>query len=156
MIWFKENFKEKKIRLRIYLLIIILVFFILFFYKIFHNRSILKVGNCVFSIEIADTYEARYQGLSKRLNLCENCAMLFLFPEKQNVDFVMRNMNFPLDIIFIADREIVNIYENALPEGENPQNIYSSQTKADAVLEINAGKVKKCNINIFDTITWSN
>lgn len=155
MAWFKENF-NKKIRQRIYFLIIILVFFSIFFYKIFHNRSILKAGDCIFTIEIADTLESQYQGLSNREDLCEKCAMLFLFPEKKDLKFVMRDMNFPLDIIFIANREIINFYENAEPEDSDPKLIYSSLQKADAVLEINAGMIKKCNINNSDIISWSN
>ena len=55
----------------------------------------------------------------------------------------MRNMKFPLDIIFIKDDTIVEILENLEPEGSNPKEIYSSNQPVNSVLEINAGMSKQ-------------
>ena len=38
----------------------------------------------------------------------------------------MRNMNFPLDILFIDDDKIINIAADLPPEGSEPVNIYVS------------------------------
>jgi uncharacterized protein len=154
MNWFKDNF-SKKTRKRILIIIFILIIFLAFFWKYPKNQVITKAGSCLFKAEVADTAYLHYQGLSNRSSLCSNCAMLFLFSQKKERSFVMRNMNFPLDIIFIADNRIVNIAHQALPEGPTPKKIYKSESLADAVLEINSEQAKKCDLKIGDIITWS-
>ncbi len=155
MTWIRENFPEKKIRIRIAILLIVLVLIIIFYFKIAQENTILKANNCLFKIEIASTAEQKYQGLSNRDYLCQDCGMLFLFKQKQELNFVMREMKFPLDIIFIADKKRLNIHSNLQAEGKNPQNNYYSFGKADAVLEINANKARECNLKVGDLITWS-
>ena len=103
-------------------------------------------------IEIAETDQERFQGLSGYESLCENCGMLFNFESKEMQDFVMRDMNFPLDIIFIADGRIINIAANLNPEGHNPNNIYSSNGKVNQVLEVNGGYSFRHGIKIGDSI----
>lgn len=155
MTWLKENFPEKKIRKRIIILLIILILAIAFYLNMPKDTVMLKANNCLFKVELATNSMEHYKGLSNRDFLCPDCGMLFLFDRKQNLNFVMREMNFPLDIIFIADRKILNIHENLEPEGKNPENLYSSLGKADAVLEINANKARECNLMPGDIITWS-
>ncbi len=157
MTWFKKNFPEKKVRIRIFILLAILVLIFLFssINNNDNNNVMLRANDCLFKVEIADNIVSRYQGLSNRESLCSDCGMLFLFSEKKHQNFVMRNMNFPIDIIFIANKEIVDIHINAKPEGKNYQEMYSSDRKADAVLEINASKSRECGLNPGDIITWS-
>jgi len=105
--------------------------------------------------EMATTVEQQYQGLSGRNKLCENCGMLFVFPDKQIQTFSMRNMNFPLDIVFIADNKIFKIDPNLLPEGSNPQTAYPSELPVNYVLELNSGYTDKYNINVGDEIKFN-
>jgi len=158
MTWFKKNFPDKKVRVRIFILLTILV--LIFLFSSINNDNnnnnvMLRANDCLFKVEIADNNVSRYQGLSNRESLCSDCGMLFLFSEKKHQNFVMRNMNFPIDIIFIDNKEIVDIHKNAKPEGKNYQEIYSSARKADAVLEINASKSRECGLSSGDIITWS-
>lgn len=94
-----------------------------------------------------------YRGLSGRQSLAPNNGMLFNFNQSEIQYFFMKNMNFPLDIIFINDRQVVNIAKNLAPEGSDPKNIYSSGRPADQVLEINAGEAEVKNIKIGDPVT---
>ncbi len=94
-------------------------------------------------IEIVKTPSAMYRGLSNRPSLCRDCAMMFVFPESDQRIFVMRDMNFPLDIVFINNSKIVKIYHNLPPEGSAPQFQYSSVVPADRVLELNAGVARE-------------
>ncbi len=155
MTWFKNNFPDKKVRIRILILLFILCLVFLFYYKKPQNIVILKVNDCLFKAELATNVIEKYQGLSDRDSLCQDCAMLFLYDKKEELSYVMRNMNFPLDIIFIADKKVLNIHSNTKPEGKQPKNLYSSIGKADAVLEINANIARKCNLKPGDLITWS-
>ncbi len=155
MTWFKKNFPDKKVRIRIFILLFILIVIFLFFSMNSSDQVMLRANNCLFKVEIADNFFSHYQGLSNRESLCPDCGMLFLFSEKKDRHFVMRNMNFPIDIIFISNNEIVNIHKNAQPEGQNYQEIYSSEKKSDAVFEINAFKSEKCGLKPGDIISWS-
>ncbi len=155
MTWFKNNFPEKRIRIRIIILLILLGLVIILYFQVPQDRVMLKANNCLFKVELATNPMEHYRGLSNREYLCPDCGMLFLFDRKKDLSFVMREMNFPLDIIFIADRKILNIYSNLKPEGRNPQNIYSSLGKADAVFEINANKSLDCDLKPGDLISWS-
>jgi len=103
------------------------------------NEALMKITDRVFKVEIVSDSMDMYRGLSNRKELCAQCGMLFVFPDLSERTFVMRDMNFPLDIIFLADGKIVKIHANLPPEGRNTKNLYSSEEPADRVLEINAG-----------------
>jgi uncharacterized protein len=103
-------------------------------------------------LEIADTRAKQAQGLSDRPQLKENEGMLFVFPEKQVRRFWMKNMHFPLDIIWLDDEKIVYISKNLAPEGESPQRTYSSVYPVNHVLEINAGLCDRYRLKAGDTI----
>lgn len=109
------------------------------------NKKINLVG-------IADTPQERYTGLSFRESICPDCGMLFSFDDKKNRTFVMRDMEFPLDIIWISDKKIVKIHKNLEPEGHNPKNLYSSDTPVDSVLEVNGGFSEINNIEVGDKL----
>lgn len=130
-----ENMKKRKFF--ILLIAVILSLFILFIISK-AKASYIKIGGNKINVEIVDTDKTRYRGLSGRKYLCDDCGMLFVFDNSGKRDFAMRNMNFPLDIIWIKENKIVKIDKNLLPEGNNPTNIYSSVEPVDTVLEVNA------------------
>jgi uncharacterized membrane protein (UPF0127 family) len=111
-----------------------------------------KFKNYSFQLEIADSASEKYKGLSNRNYLCGNCAMLFLFEEKKERTFVMREMMIPIDILFIDNGIIKDIYRNLEPEGKDYNNYYKSSGAVDKVLEINANYSDKYNINVGDKI----
>ena len=90
-------------------------------------------------IEIADSAELRYQGLSNRQTLPENQAMLFVFENYSQPNFVMREMNFPLDIIWIKDQTVMQIDKNTQPLKSGELRYYSSAGPVNYVLEVNGG-----------------
>ncbi len=113
------------------------------------------IDDKIIEVEIADTAEKHYQGLSNRENLCDNCGMLFVFPDKEERTFVMRDMNFPLDIIWISNDKIVKIDKNLLPEGSNPKMLYSSGQPVNYVLEMNSGYAGKHGFKTGDMVKYS-
>ncbi|MFP4040454.1 MAG: DUF192 domain-containing protein [Desulfosudaceae bacterium] len=112
---------------------------------------IVKIKNHKIFVELAQTTQEKYQGLSHRHQLCPYCGMLFVYPTAQERVFVMRNMNFPLDIIWIKDKKIVNINRNIQPE-KAPLKKYLSKQPVDLVLEVNGDFCRKNNIEIGDRI----
>jgi len=97
----------------------------------------IQIKDMTIKAEVATSPQAHYKGLSGRRDLCSDCGLLFVFPDNQIRSFVMRDMNFPLDIIFIEKGVIKNISASA--NQNDPNTIYFSQGTADQVLEINAG-----------------
>ncbi len=53
-------------------------------------------------VRVADTREKRQVGLSRTDSLEHHEGMLFVHPEQDSHTYNMRNMSFPLDIVFIA------------------------------------------------------
>jgi len=117
------------------------------------KKGSLTLNGQIINVELASTDREQYQGLSDRDSLCAECGMYFEFPYKDKLNFVMRDMRFPLDIIFINDDTILNIAANLAPEGSKTKNIYSSVSDANRVLEVNAGYCQKHGIKAGDKIS---
>lgn len=116
------------------------------------ERPAVEINGRVIGVEIADSFEKQRQGLSDREELTQGTGMLFVWDNKQVRTFWMKNMYFPLDIIWITDGQVVNISENLPPEGEVPKNTYSSIFPVDYVLEVNAGFCQRYGIKVGDEV----
>jgi len=96
----------------------------------------------VLQIEVADTPEARSQGLMSRRRLADNAGMLFIFEEQGSWGFWMKNTLIPLSIAFIDENwMIVDIKDmKVAPSPANgPFDIYESATPFKYALEVNRG-----------------
>lgn len=113
-----------------------------------------KIDGQTLQAEVAATPAAQYRGLSNRPALCATCAMIFLFPNEGLQQFVMRQMEFPLDIIFINEHRIIKIAPDLPPDGPGPEVIYDSGGPADTVLEVNAGYAAKQGIKLGDYVEY--
>jgi uncharacterized membrane protein (UPF0127 family) len=88
-------------------------------------------------VRVADTDETKELGLSYFKLLPEKQGMLFVFPQLGIYSFWMKDMNFPLDIIWldenlkIVDR-LINVDPSTYPE------TYTPSASAAYVLEISA------------------
>ncbi len=112
-----------------------------------------KINQKLIKAELVSTPRAQYEGLSNRSYLCPNCGMLFNFSSSKEREFVMRNMRFPLDIIFINNQHIIKISANLAPAGARPKIIYKSGGPANQVLELNANYSAKQGIKVGDEVS---
>lgn len=92
----------------IYYLLVIYFLFLIFCFTgcNLRSNSPKKVGEVIINdqkilVEVVDTWPAIYKGLSGRESLAENQGMLFVFPKLDIYEFWMKDMKFPLDIIWI-------------------------------------------------------
>lgn len=115
---------------------------------------LVQIKDLAIKAEIALLPQDHYQGLSGRDSLCSDCGLLFVFPDKQIRSFIMRDMNFPLDIIFIENGVIKNISASA--SQHDSTTIYFSQGAADQVLEINAGLSASYGLTPGDQVNIKN
>lgn len=115
-----------------------------------------KIGGREISVELADTKEKRAKGLGGRENLASNSGMLFIFPKEDKYQFWMKEVKFPLDLIWIRKTEVVDIIKDAKPPepGQKDETlpIYLPREPVDMVLEVTGGFVDMHNIKIGDTI----
>jgi len=154
----KYNYKNLLFILPIFFLVGIFLFII--FLRVIEPssskfQSSVIINNTIITIEIADTTDKQWQGLSDRVFLEKKSGMLFIFPNLQTRTFVMRRMNFPLDIIWIKDGVILKIDKNLLPEGENYSKRYNSIYPVNYVLEVNGGFTDKNNIEAGDIVKFN-
>ena len=120
-------------------------------------KATATIDGHTFHITVVKTEKDQEIGLSNRSSLPKNEGMLFPFPKPDYYAFWMRNMKFPIDIIYIANKKIVTIYSDvAAPTNSNvPLIIYKPNQPADTVLEINAGLVSQYHFKTGDSVSTS-
>ena len=107
----------------------------------------LRINGTDIEVEVVKTAKERVLGLSGRSTLKENQGMLFVFDETSQHGMWMKDMNFPIDIVWLAsDFKIVSLEKNVLPQ--TWPKIYKSNTPSLYVLELNAGWLKKHNVKV--------
>ncbi len=115
-----------------------------------------KIGDAVFTVDLADTIPSRIKGLSGRPILDEDAGMLFLFPVTMPQTFWMKDMKFPIDIIWIRDNRIVGMAIGAEPPAPGTADAdlatYRSPEPVNEVLEINAGLSIKKGLKVGDEV----
>jgi len=101
----------------------------------------------VVTVGVADSQVERTRGLSGRESLGEQEGLLFLHEDKAERAYWMREMLFPIDIIWIDGNRIVGFIESAQPE-EPPLTLLNSPAPVDKVLEVKAGFVRENTVNV--------
>ncbi len=122
-----------------------------------YARGIVTVGSVEIPVDIANTPQTQIQGLSDRRSLPDNEGMFFIFEKASIRSFWMKDMHFPIDMIWIGDNlEIIDITENAQPDsyhdGVNPK-LFTPQFPSKYVLEVNAGFARSHSIKIGDVVS---
>ena len=98
-------------------------------------------------VEVADTLKKRSLGLGKRTSLKKGWGMLFVFEKRKPHRFWMKDMQFPLDIIWLDNHRIVHIIHNAKPVNSRDEpEIMTSPVPVNFVLEIAAGRAAKLRL----------
>lgn len=101
-------------------------------------------------VRIADTRDERRIGLSRTDSLDNGSGMLFVHSEPGSYSYVMRNMSFGLDIIFIdAAGEVTEIHDAPEPAGEYDQS-YPGRGKY--VLEVPRGYAAAVGLDVGDRV----
>lgn len=105
-------------------------------------------------VEIADDDKSRQIGLMFRTKqLTDTQGMLFVFTKPKYQAFWMKNVNFPIDILFISEeKKIINIHKNATPGQEEPT--FNSTSEAKYALELQSGASDRLGISVGDKVSW--
>ena len=103
------------------------------------------------AVEVANTSELRKKGLGGRQGIDDKSGMLFIFDTLTKPDFWMKDMLFPIDIVFF-DRNwnIVDIKENFTPE--TYPEIYTPKVKAKYAVEVQSSFTKRFEVAVGDHV----
>jgi uncharacterized membrane protein (UPF0127 family) len=159
--------KSRKIAYGVGLIAIIIL---VICYTVFHKKSsvpnenlpltetISTPGGNIF-VRVARTNNEQQMGLSGFKTIYENQGMLFPFKNSGIYPFWMKDMNFPLDMVWLKHipkspylpqvgdyYQVVMVTENALPSSY--PKMFQTTTPVDAVLEINAFAASKFGLTV--------
>ncbi|KKU91422.1 MAG: hypothetical protein UY23_C0001G0028 [Candidatus Jorgensenbacteria bacterium GW2011_GWA1_48_11] len=108
------------------------------------RKSEVKINNQSVVVEVVSSAKDITRGLGGREGIGVNEGMLFLFDRPGNYSFWMKDMRFPIDIVWIAHGQVVGFEENVDPQiGAKPEDlkVYNPLEPVDRVLELHAGRV---------------
>ena len=99
----------------------------------------LQLGDKQYSLDIVSTDETRAKGLGGRAELASSAGMLFVFEHEQQECFWMKDMHFPIDIVWLNDKkQVVHVERNVSPD--TYPNQFCPIEPATYVIELGAGQ----------------
>lgn len=142
---------SKRIVIVLFSFLILLVLFALRDDSLKNYRKVkAQIGGKSYTLFVADDEEKMQRGLSAVKELKNDEGMIFIFNKPDYHRFWMKEMQFPLDFIFLQDNKIVDILTNIKPE-TYPQT-FKPKIPADKVVEVNSREVEKMRLKIGDNI----
>jgi len=115
------------------------------------TATLTVAGRVTLTVELARTPVEQMRGLSHRPELAEGQGMAFLYRAPQPVGIWMKDMRFPLDILWVREGRIVKIERHAPPlRPGDPEQVYTAT--ADLVLEVPAGYTERAKIKVGDSV----
>ncbi len=116
------------------------------------NAVILEDGT-VISLEIARTDAEQMRGLMYREGIGENEGMLFVFDRERRYEFWMKNVKFPIDMLWLdSGFKVVHIEMDVPPCSAEPCPLYGPRKPARYVLELKANLSEKLGIGVGDVL----
>ncbi|HXK36718.1 MAG TPA: DUF192 domain-containing protein [Candidatus Paceibacterota bacterium] len=115
----------------------------------------ISFGSHTLRAEIADDVFEQTQGLSGRDSLDDDAAMLFVFMPPDDRAFWMKDVRFPIDIIWLRGDTVVGIAKNVQPEPGVPDAElarYRSPGPVSQVIEVVAGTADRLGIHDGDVM----
>ena len=118
------------------------------------------IGGVAVPVEVAVTPAQRRQGLSDRESLAPGAGMLFIFEAPMPLQFWMKGMHFPLDMVWIAsDCTIGEISQDIPPPPPDAADSeiarISPSGNMQYVLEINGGEAASLGLGIGQPVEFA-
>lgn len=107
----------------------------------------LNINNKDILIEVVDTEESRNKGLSDRESILKDYGMLFVFDKPDKYGFWMKDMKFPIDIVWLdKNLKIVHIENKVIPESY--PRVFIPPENSLYVIEFNAGFIEENQLSV--------
>lgn len=116
-----------------------------------------RLAGRTINLEMAVTAEKKERGLSGQRSISDRQGMVFVYDTPVIPNFWMKDMNFPIDIIWIRDGKVVDMTKNApslagIPDEQQP--LYRPKTEIDKVLELQAGWAERNGLKEGDEVSF--
>ena len=122
--------------------------------KLAKNKiNYVKIAGKLLKVDLATTTREQEQGLSGRKDLADDAGMLFIFQKPSVNYFWMKDMNFPIDMVWIDENfQVVYIEKNAKPESY--PKTFGPNKNSKYVLEVQARFSEKNNLKVGEKIEF--
>lgn len=111
----------------------------------------LQVGENAYELVVAAKEQTQQKGLGGRAELAQNQGMLFVFDKPAEQCFWMKDMRFPIDIIWLdSDKRVTHMEQNVAPESYPEQ--FCGDNTTQYVIELNAGEVVRSGVKPGSTL----
>ncbi|MCR4279228.1 MAG: DUF192 domain-containing protein [Candidatus Zambryskibacteria bacterium] len=110
------------------------------------SENVLRIEKAIIQFEVADTPNEISLGLSGRESLEPGNGLLFIMPTSAKHGFWMKDMNFPIDIIWIDDVWVVAGVERSAQPESYPET-FTPNRPVKYVLEVPAGTADEFGID---------
>jgi len=111
------------------------------------------INNHKIKAEVAKDYASQTKGLGGRDCISADQAMLFSFSRPGYYPFWMRDMKFPIDIVWLsADKQAVDFAPNVSPSSY--PHSYVNSKPAQYVIELKAGEADKLKLTTGSIISF--
>ena len=118
-----------------------------------NDIKFVQIAGQIIKVDLALTPLEQERGLSGRESLKNDEGMLFIFPKPSINYFWMKDMNFPIDIIWIDfNFRVIYIQKDALPSSY--PNSFGPGVDNSYVLEVSDGFSEKNNLKIGDSVEF--
>jgi uncharacterized membrane protein (UPF0127 family) len=109
-----------------------------------HDITI-KAGNNLIDAEVPENSQKKAVGLGGRSCIGAEEGMLFVFSQADMYDFWMKDMKFPIDIIWVDENKIVTKVDADIAPSTYPKT-FRSEKPSKYVLELRANRAQQLNI----------
>lgn len=114
----------------------------------------MRIAGESFTVELAVERADRRRGLMHRSGLAAGRGMLFVYPDEASRAFWMKNVSFPIDILFLDGAgTLVALTRRAPPCRKSPCPMYRSDAPTCYVLELPAGTAERLDLDIGERLT---
>ena len=115
---------------------------------------ILKLPNKDIPLMVVNTRESKTRGLGGMDSLLEDSAMIFIFNEADMYGIWMKDMKFPIDILWLDENYKINYIESNISPLTYPK-VFIPPTNSMYILEANAGFAENNSLKIGKVLNFS-
>ena len=120
---------------------------------VLEDRVYIRTPKMLIKAEIADDEEERVKGLSGRDSLDVDEGMLFIFDTPDEHGIWMRDMKFPIDVVFLdSNKKVIMIEEEVNPD--NFPQIYAPEKPTKYIIELHSGTAINLGIKVGQILSW--
>jgi uncharacterized membrane protein (UPF0127 family) len=120
----------------------------------YRQDTVVKVSGSTINTEIPKNDQDRAKGLGGRSCLGVDSGMLFVFDKPDKYDFWMKDMKFPIDMVWIDENKSVTKVDLNVSPSTYPKT-FTSETPSKYVLELSANRAQQLSITKGTNLNFS-